>query len=54
MKEVWEELNEELSFTKGGGKNGGGDVREEQDMPYADADSFVDGFGGGMVDEGDA
>jgi len=48
MKDVWEEINEE--YNKGGGKSGA-DVREEQDMPYADEDVFGDGFKG-WVDVG--
>ncbi|KAL7443634.1 hypothetical protein ACHAXM_009073 [Skeletonema potamos] len=39
MKEVWEELSEEFSSLQRGGR-GGSDVREEQDMPYADEDAL--------------
>mmetsp|Transcript_4687 Transcript_4687/g.9802 ORF Transcript_4687/g.9802 Transcript_4687/m.9802 type:complete len:601 (+) Transcript_4687:1174-2976(+) len=38
MKEVWEELSEEFSSLQRG--RGGSDVREEQDMPYADDDAL--------------
>ena len=36
IKEVWEDLSEEFASLSGG--KGGLDVREEQDMPYADED----------------
>lgn len=39
MKEVWEELSAELSSSRG---RGGLDLREEQDMPYADEDALSD------------
>jgi len=39
MKEVWEELCEEFSSLPRDGR-GGSDVREEQDMPYADEDAL--------------
>eukprot|EP00986_Skeletonema_menzelii_P011066 scaffold5585_cov153-Skeletonema_menzelii.AAC.4 len=38
MKEVWEELIEEFSSLPR--SRGGSDVREEQDMPYADEDAL--------------
>ena len=40
MKEVWEELSEEFSSLPR--SRGGSDVREEQDMPYADEDALDD------------
>ncbi len=39
MKEVWEELSEEFSSSLPRSR-GGSDVREEQDMPYADEDAL--------------
>ncbi|KAL7540464.1 hypothetical protein ACHAXR_012926 [Thalassiosira sp. AJA248-18] len=44
MKEVWEEVSEEFAAARAGGKSG--DVREEQDMPYADEDALSGGLGG--------
>lgn len=38
MKEVWEELSEEFSSLPR--SRGGSDVREEQDLPYADEDAL--------------
>ena len=38
MKEVWEELSEEFSSLPR--SRGGSDMREEQDMPYADEDAL--------------
>lgn len=50
MKDVWEEINEEYKM---GGGNSGADVREEQDMPYANEDVFGDDFKGWVDVEGD-
>ena len=50
MKEVWEELSEEYSSLQRRGGRGGSDVREEQDMPYADEDALDDDI---MSDDGD-
>jgi len=36
LKEAWDEVNEQFENTQlSGGNNPGGDIREEQDMPYA-------------------
>jgi len=52
FREVWEEVNEELSAARVGGS--GGDVREEQDMPYADESALSGGLGeGGDESESD-
>ncbi|KAL7529483.1 hypothetical protein ACHAWF_002999 [Thalassiosira exigua] len=54
MMEVWEEVNEEFATARKG-KGGEGDVREEQDMPYADKGFLSGGLGRGQAggDESD-
>lgn len=44
MREIWDELNEEYRIHYKEGKSGG-DTREEQDMPFADEDALLGGFG---------
>ena len=51
MKEVWEELSEELSSPR---SRGGVDVREEQDMPYADEDVLGDDSGSSDSDNSES
>lgn len=51
MKEVWEELSEELSSPR---SKGGVDVREEQDMPYADEDALGDDNGSSDSDNSES
>jgi len=55
VKDVWDEVNEEFTAARGGTKGGGGDadVREEQDLPYADENALSGGLGGEDGDEGD-
>jgi len=41
IKEAWDEVNEEYANSRlSGGNNPGGDIREEQDMPYAKLDEL--------------
>ncbi|KAL9180166.1 hypothetical protein ACHAXT_008136 [Thalassiosira profunda] len=52
MKEVWDEVNEEFTAARKS-RMGGGDVREEQDMPFADADAISGGLEEGGESDGD-
>ena len=51
MKEAWDEVNEEFAAARGHAGSRSGDVREEQDMPYADENALS---GIGLSEEDDS
>ena len=51
VKEVWQDVNEEFVTARG---EGGRDVREEHDMPYADEGAFSGDLGEDIREESDS